>query len=135
MTKSESTIKAGVHRARSQWHESTEAVELENFSVNYKNERNFSKHPQHQLFQEIFTALVKNRLICSGEANRFPTSWERRILVSVVQSVHWFRIYLYRDIGTINWIQQKVAFDATARWQVAQDLASEPSTLLCINSP
>ncbi|EGV92265.1 Serine/threonine-protein kinase Nek10 [Cricetulus griseus] len=27
------------------------------YSINYKNERNFSKHPQHQLFQEIFTAL------------------------------------------------------------------------------
>ncbi|GAB5576897.1 serine/threonine-protein kinase Nek10 isoform X1 [Prionailurus iriomotensis] len=64
MTKSEPAIKVGGHRTRGQWHESTEAVELENFSINYKNERNFSKHPQHKLFQEIFTALVKNRLIC-----------------------------------------------------------------------
>ncbi|GAB1298596.1 Serine/threonine-protein kinase Nek10 [Apodemus speciosus] len=93
MTKSEPTIKTGGHRARGQWHESTEAVELENFRyileadilvghslygswlcvtmcsghlpcINYKNERNFSKHPQHQLFQEIFMALVRNRLIC-----------------------------------------------------------------------
>ncbi|MBZ3870265.1 Serine/threonine-protein kinase Nek10 [Sciurus carolinensis] len=31
MTKSEPAIKAGGHRARGQWHESTEAVELENF--------------------------------------------------------------------------------------------------------
>ncbi|XP_073899877.1 serine/threonine-protein kinase Nek10 isoform X3 [Castor canadensis] len=81
MTKSESTIKAGVHRARSQWHESTEAVELENFSVNYKNERNFSKHPQHQLFQEIFTALVKNRLICREWVNRAPSVHFLRVLI------------------------------------------------------
>lgn len=33
-------------------------------SVTYKNERNFSKHPRHKLFQEIFTALVKNRFTC-----------------------------------------------------------------------
>lgn len=31
MTKSEAAIKAGGHRARGHWHESTEAVELENF--------------------------------------------------------------------------------------------------------
>ncbi|KAK1332488.1 hypothetical protein QTO34_007167 [Cnephaeus nilssonii] len=31
MTKSEPALKAGGHRARGQWHESTEAVELENF--------------------------------------------------------------------------------------------------------
>ncbi|KFO27293.1 Serine/threonine-protein kinase Nek10 [Fukomys damarensis] len=33
MTKSETAIKAGGHRARGQWRESTEAVELENFSL------------------------------------------------------------------------------------------------------
>ncbi|XP_054585822.1 serine/threonine-protein kinase Nek10 isoform X7 [Eptesicus fuscus] len=81
MTKSEPAIKAGGHRARGQWHESTEAVELENFSINYKNERNFSKHPQHQLFQEIFTALVKNRLICREWVNRAPSIHFLRVLI------------------------------------------------------
>ncbi|XP_023384031.1 serine/threonine-protein kinase Nek10 [Pteropus vampyrus] len=81
MTKSEPTIKAGGHRARGQWHESTEAVELENFSINYKNERNFSKHPQHKLFQEIFTALVKNRLICREWVNRAPSIHFLRVLI------------------------------------------------------
>lgn len=33
-------------------------------SVTYKNERNFSQHPKHKLFQDIFTALVKNRFNC-----------------------------------------------------------------------
>ncbi|XP_006883487.1 PREDICTED: serine/threonine-protein kinase Nek10 [Elephantulus edwardii] len=81
MTKSEPPIKGGSHRARGQWHESTEAVELENFSINYKNERNFSKHPQHQLFQEIFTALVKNRLICREWVNRAPSIHFLRVLI------------------------------------------------------
>ncbi|XP_029419382.1 serine/threonine-protein kinase Nek10 isoform X3 [Nannospalax galili] len=81
MSKSESTLKAGSHRARGQWHESTEAVELENFSINYKNERNFSKHPQHQLFQEIFTALVRNRLICREWVNRAPSIHFLRVLI------------------------------------------------------
>ncbi|KAM4856030.1 serine/threonine-protein kinase Nek10 isoform X6 [Urocitellus parryii] len=81
MTKSDPAIKAGGHRARGQWHESTEAVELENFSINYKNERNFSKHPQHVLFQEIFTALVKNRLICREWVNRAPSIHFLRVLI------------------------------------------------------
>ncbi|KAF6100352.1 NIMA related kinase 10 [Phyllostomus discolor] len=81
MTKSEPAIKDGGHRARGQWHESTEAVELENFSINYKNERNFSKHPQHELFQEIFTALVKNRLICREWVNRAPSIHFLRVLI------------------------------------------------------
>ncbi|XP_036616339.1 serine/threonine-protein kinase Nek10 isoform X4 [Trichosurus vulpecula] len=81
MTKSEHTVKAGGHRSRGQWQESTEAVELENFSVNYKNERNFSKHPQHKLFEEIFTALVKNRLICREWVNRAPSIHFLRVLI------------------------------------------------------
>ncbi|XP_058513162.1 serine/threonine-protein kinase Nek10 isoform X1 [Ochotona princeps] len=81
MTRSEVAIKVGGQRARGHWHESTEAVELENFSINYKNERNFSKHPQHQLFQEIFTALVKNRLICREWVNRAPSIHFLRVLI------------------------------------------------------
>ncbi|XP_063113119.1 serine/threonine-protein kinase Nek10 isoform X1 [Cavia porcellus] len=81
MTKSETAIKACGPRARGQWHESTEAVELENFSINYKNERNFSRHPQHKLFQEIFTALVKNRLICREWVNRAPSIHFLRVLI------------------------------------------------------
>ncbi|XP_066861968.1 serine/threonine-protein kinase Nek10 isoform X1 [Kogia breviceps] len=81
MTKSEPAIRAGGHRARGQWPESTEAVELENFSINYKNERNFSTHPQHKLFKEIFTALVKNRLICREWVDRAPSLHFLRVLI------------------------------------------------------
>ncbi|XDB62600.1 hypothetical protein ABFV05_016216 [Capra hircus] len=81
MMKSEPAIRAGGHRARGRWHESTEAVELENFSINYKNERNFSKHSQHKLFQEIFTALVKNRLICREWVDRAPSLHFLRVLI------------------------------------------------------
>ncbi|XP_067609632.1 serine/threonine-protein kinase Nek10 isoform X1 [Pseudorca crassidens] len=81
MTKSEPAIRVGGHGARGQWHESTEAIELENFSINYKNERNFSTHPQHKLFQEIFTALVKNRLICREWVDRAPSLHFLRVLI------------------------------------------------------
>ncbi|XP_062839853.1 serine/threonine-protein kinase Nek10 isoform X2 [Anolis carolinensis] len=70
-------------RSRGQWQESTEAVELERFSMNYKNERHFSQHPQHELFQDIFTALVKNRLICREWANRASSTHFLRILICV----------------------------------------------------
>ncbi|XP_068413457.1 serine/threonine-protein kinase Nek10 isoform X6 [Eschrichtius robustus] len=80
MTKSEPAREGG-HRARGQWHESTEAIELENFSINYKNERNFSTHPRHKLFQEIFTALVKNRLICREWVDRAPSLHFLRVLI------------------------------------------------------
>ncbi|XP_050794268.1 serine/threonine-protein kinase Nek10 isoform X1 [Gopherus flavomarginatus] len=84
MTKSEQyTNKTNGQRSRGQWQESTEAVELENFSVNYRNERNFSKHAQHKQFQEIFTALVKNRLICREWVNRAPSIHFLRVLICV----------------------------------------------------
>ncbi|XP_044305347.1 serine/threonine-protein kinase Nek10 isoform X1 [Varanus komodoensis] len=70
-------------RCRGHWQESTEAVELERFSMNYKNERNFSTHPQHALFQDIFTALVKNRLICREWVNRTTSIHFLRVLICV----------------------------------------------------
>nr|XP_033786044.1 serine/threonine-protein kinase Nek10 isoform X2 [Geotrypetes seraphini] len=68
-------------RSRGNWQESTEALELEAFSVNYNNERNFSKHPQHKLFLEIFTALVKNRLTCREWVDRAPSIHFLRTLI------------------------------------------------------
>ncbi|XP_028927181.2 serine/threonine-protein kinase Nek10 isoform X2 [Ornithorhynchus anatinus] len=84
MTKSEQNFnKASGPRWRGQRQESTEAVELENFSVTYRNERNFSKHPQRKLFQEIFTALVKNRLICREWVNQAPSIHFLRVLICI----------------------------------------------------
>ncbi|NXD09979.1 NEK10 kinase, partial [Nothocercus nigrocapillus] len=50
-------------------------------SMSYKNERNFSKHPKHQLFQEIFTNLVKNRLTCREWVNQASSIHFLRVLV------------------------------------------------------
>ncbi|NXP14944.1 NEK10 kinase, partial [Thinocorus orbignyianus] len=50
-------------------------------SVTYKNERNFSKHPKHKVFQEIFTALVKNRLISRSWVNQAPSIHFLRVLI------------------------------------------------------
>ncbi|XP_039199654.1 serine/threonine-protein kinase Nek10 isoform X9 [Crotalus tigris] len=84
MTKSERySSNSCKEKYRGQWEESSEAVELEHFSMNYKNERNFSQHPQHKLFQDIFTALVKNRLICREWANRASSVHFLRILICI----------------------------------------------------
>ncbi|XP_067858918.1 serine/threonine-protein kinase Nek10 isoform X1 [Heptranchias perlo] len=64
-----------------QQQQSTEAVELETFSVNYKNERKFSSHPHHKLFLEIFTALVKQRLTCREWVDRVPPANFLRVLI------------------------------------------------------
>ncbi|NWX48313.1 NEK10 kinase, partial [Steatornis caripensis] len=74
-------VKSNEQKPSGQWQESTEAVELENFSVTYRNERNFSKHPKHKLFQEIFTALVKNRLTCRSWVNQAPSIHFLRVLI------------------------------------------------------
>ncbi|XP_025913076.1 serine/threonine-protein kinase Nek10 isoform X1 [Apteryx rowi] len=82
MTKSQQyVVKSNGQKTHSQWQGSTESVELENFSVSYKNERNFSKHPKHKLFQEIFTTLVKNRLTCREWVNQAPAIHFLRVLI------------------------------------------------------
>ncbi|XP_068530529.1 serine/threonine-protein kinase Nek10 [Anas acuta] len=74
-------VKSNGQNPHGQWQESTEVVELENFSVTYKNERNFSKHPRHKLFQEIFTALVKNRFTCREWVDQAPSIHFLRVLI------------------------------------------------------
>ncbi|KAM7123346.1 LOW QUALITY PROTEIN: serine/threonine-protein kinase Nek10 [Ciconia maguari] len=81
VTRARQNVKSNEQKPRGQWQEPTEAVELENFSVTYKNERNFSKHPKHKLFQEIFTALVKNRLNCRSWVNQAPSIHFLRVLI------------------------------------------------------
>ncbi|KAM9303561.1 serine/threonine-protein kinase Nek10 [Morus bassanus] len=81
VTRAQQNVKSNEQNPCGQWQESAEAVELENFSVTYKNERNFSKHPKHKLFQEIFTALVKNRLTCRSWVNQAPSIHFLRVLI------------------------------------------------------
>ncbi|XP_072009703.1 serine/threonine-protein kinase Nek10 isoform X2 [Engystomops pustulosus] len=69
------------HSSKNQWQESTESVELEKFSINYKNERNFSQHSQHNLFLDIFMALIKNRLGCREWIDRAPSVHLLRVLI------------------------------------------------------
>uniref|UniRef100_A0A8C9SC81 NIMA related kinase 10 n=1 Tax=Scleropages formosus TaxID=113540 RepID=A0A8C9SC81_SCLFO len=49
-----------------------EALELESFSVTYRNHRDFSGHPLGKFFLNIFTCLVKNRLVCSRWFHEAP---------------------------------------------------------------
>ncbi|KFM13812.1 Serine/threonine-protein kinase Nek10 [Aptenodytes forsteri] len=81
VTRARQNVKSDKQKPHGQWQESPEAVELENFSVTYKNERNFSKHPRHKLFQEIFTALVKNRLTCRDWVHQAPSIHFLRVLI------------------------------------------------------
>ncbi|KAM4790818.1 LOW QUALITY PROTEIN: serine/threonine-protein kinase Nek10 [Cyanocitta cristata] len=68
-------------QSRGQWQESTEAFELEKFSMTCKNERNVSKHPKHQLFQDTFMTLVKNRLTCRQWVIQAPSVHFLRVLI------------------------------------------------------
>ncbi|KFZ56004.1 Serine/threonine-protein kinase Nek10, partial [Podiceps cristatus] len=81
VTRAQQNIKSNEQTPYGQCQESTEAFELENFSVTYQNERNFSKHPKCKLFQEIFTALVKNRLTCREWVNQVPSIHFLRVLI------------------------------------------------------
>ncbi|XP_074939374.1 serine/threonine-protein kinase Nek10 [Phalacrocorax aristotelis] len=81
VTRAQQNVKSNEQKPCGQWQELAEAVELENFSVTYKNERNFSKHPKRELFQEIFTALVKNRLTCREWVNQAPSIHFLRVLI------------------------------------------------------
>ncbi|XP_033496901.2 serine/threonine-protein kinase Nek10 [Epinephelus lanceolatus] len=52
------------NRQRSESDITSEASELEKFSITYRDQRCFSSHPLHKLFSDILVSLVKNRL-CS----------------------------------------------------------------------
>ncbi|XP_035261278.1 serine/threonine-protein kinase Nek10 isoform X2 [Anguilla anguilla] len=58
-----------------------EASELENFSVTYRNHRSFSGHPQNKLFLDIFTCLVRNRLMCCAWIGQASPGHLLRILI------------------------------------------------------
>ncbi|XP_053323974.1 serine/threonine-protein kinase Nek10 [Spea bombifrons] len=73
--------KANDSQSRNQRQESTEAFELEKLSIFYKNERNFSQHPQHSLFLDIFTALIKNRLASREWVARAPSFHLLQVLI------------------------------------------------------
>ncbi|KAI1242846.1 hypothetical protein IHE44_0000399 [Lamprotornis superbus] len=70
-TRTWQNVKSNEQKCSGQWQESTKAIELEKCSVTYENERNFSKHPKHQLFQDIFTTFIMDRLTC----RKCSTAW------------------------------------------------------------
>ncbi|KFP91046.1 PREDICTED: serine/threonine-protein kinase Nek10-like, partial [Apaloderma vittatum] len=100
-------VRSSEQKPHGQWQESTEAVELENFSVTYKNERNFSKHPKHKLFQEIFTALIKNRLSCREWVNQAPSIHFLRVLICLRLFIRdpWYQEMLHCLRGIENLAQ------------------------------
>ncbi|XP_071253707.1 serine/threonine-protein kinase Nek10 [Salvelinus alpinus] len=65
---------------RSQIHITSEDPELEKFSATYRNQHCFNSHPQHKLFFEILTSLVKNRL-CSDWVDHAPPESVLRVLI------------------------------------------------------
>nr|XP_046156900.1 serine/threonine-protein kinase Nek10 isoform X1 [Oncorhynchus gorbuscha] len=65
---------------RSQIHITSEDHELEKFSATYRNQHCFNSHPQHKLFLEILTSLVKNRL-CSDWVDHAPPESVLRVLI------------------------------------------------------
>ncbi|KAK1896049.1 Serine/threonine-protein kinase Nek10 [Dissostichus eleginoides] len=61
-------------RQRSESDLSSEASELEKFSITYRDQRCFSSHPLQKLFSEILTSLVKNRLCSDWIDHALPES-------------------------------------------------------------
>ncbi|KAM9852045.1 serine/threonine-protein kinase Nek10 [Aulostomus maculatus] len=59
---------------------SSEASELEKFSITYRDQRCFHRHPQHKLFSEILTSLVKYRLY-SEWIDHAPPELVLRVLI------------------------------------------------------
>uniref|UniRef100_A0A8C7M150 NIMA-related kinase 10 n=1 Tax=Oncorhynchus mykiss TaxID=8022 RepID=A0A8C7M150_ONCMY len=66
---------------RSQIHITSEDHELEKFSATYRNQHCFNSHPQHKLFLEILTSLVKNRLCRYDWVDHAPPESVLRVLI------------------------------------------------------
>ncbi|XP_078789388.1 serine/threonine-protein kinase Nek10 isoform X13 [Oryzias latipes] len=67
-------------KLRTESNTSSEAAELEKFSITYKDQRCFSNHPLDKLFSGILTTLIKNRL-CSEWIDRAPPESIFRVIV------------------------------------------------------
>ncbi|XP_076868528.1 serine/threonine-protein kinase Nek10 isoform X2 [Brachyhypopomus gauderio] len=59
----------------------TEARELDNFSVKYRDKKHFCGDPHHGLFLDIFAALIKNRLSSREWMERSPSESILRVLI------------------------------------------------------
>ncbi|XP_078108312.1 serine/threonine-protein kinase Nek10 isoform X2 [Sander vitreus] len=68
------------NRQRSESDVTTEASELEKFSITYRDQRCFSSHPLHKHFSDILASLVKNRL-CSEWIDRALPESVLRVLI------------------------------------------------------
>ncbi|XP_028985437.1 serine/threonine-protein kinase Nek10 isoform X2 [Betta splendens] len=68
------------NRHGSEGNSNSEAYELENFSIAYKDQRCFSSHPLHKLFSDILTSIVNNRL-CSEWIDHAPPESVLRVLI------------------------------------------------------
>ncbi|XP_036394617.1 serine/threonine-protein kinase Nek10 [Megalops cyprinoides] len=80
-SKSQSPLQRSSDSRRGVAQPANEASELENFSVTYSNQRSFSRHPHHKLFLDIFTCLVRNRLMCSAWIDQAPPDHILRVLI------------------------------------------------------
>ncbi|XP_044063678.1 serine/threonine-protein kinase Nek10 isoform X2 [Siniperca chuatsi] len=69
-----------INRHRSESDITSEASELEKFSITYRDQRCFSSHPLRTLFSDILGSLVKNRL-CSEWINHAPPESVLRVLI------------------------------------------------------
>ncbi|XP_055067731.2 serine/threonine-protein kinase Nek10 isoform X1 [Misgurnus anguillicaudatus] len=95
----------------------TEASELDNFSVTYRNQRCFSERPHHKVFLEIFTALIKNRL-------GFSEWLEISSSDGVLRVLNCLRLFI-RDP-----VYQKVFFELEGAGQLAKYMESVATVYL-----
>ncbi|KAL2084440.1 hypothetical protein ACEWY4_019958 [Coilia grayii] len=73
-----------------------EATELESFSVTYKDQRDFSRHPHHKVFLSILKALITNRLNCREWLDHTSPDNILRVLICLrllIREPHYQRVF------------------------------------------
>ncbi|XP_059423113.1 serine/threonine-protein kinase Nek10 [Carassius carassius] len=95
----------------------SEASELDNFSVIYRNQRCFSDQPHHRLFLDIFTALINNRLGCRSWLDSSSSD-------NILRVLNCLRL-LIRDP-----LHQKVFFELQGAGQLAEHMESVATVYL-----
>ncbi|KAK7110811.1 serine/threonine-protein kinase Nek10-like [Littorina saxatilis] len=87
-------------RSGAQQLQSTEAIQLENFSLRYQGQRDFTGHSHHKLFCDIFSSLSKHRLCSKDWLSKAPPQNVLRVLVCLrilMRDEHFQKLFFTLD--------------------------------------
>lgn len=90
-------------------HQSTEALALEKFSSRYQGVRNFSSHALNSYFNQIFTALVKQRVCYLEWIERVPPENILRVLICLrmLMRDHTFQVEFF-NLGGVKVLAERL---------------------------